>query len=78
MNIERRTSNIEHRIMNFVILKKSSEATSTIRQSSIVIRHSMKFHMSTGFGCQESGLRNPEIRTLEPSVTNNKLSDKAR
>ena len=30
----------------FYLLKKQSEATATIRQSLIFIRHSMKFHIS--------------------------------
>jgi hypothetical protein len=30
----------------FYLLNKQSEATTTIRQSSFIIRHSLKFHMS--------------------------------
>ena len=44
---ERRTSNIERPTSNnefYQFKKRLSEATSTIRQLSFVIRHSMKFH----------------------------------
>jgi len=41
-------TNVECRIKEFFLFyllkKEQSEATSTIRQSSIFIRHSMKFH----------------------------------
>jgi hypothetical protein len=40
----------------FYLLKEQSEATSTIRQSSIFIRHSMKFHVR----CPEGESLNPE------------------
>jgi hypothetical protein len=47
------TTNVELRNSFYFICKKEqSEATSTIRQSSIFIRHSMKFRLTT-----DSGLR---------------------
>jgi hypothetical protein len=38
----------------FIFLKEQSEATSTIRHSSIVIRHSIKLHISGAAG-QKNG-----------------------
>jgi len=40
MNVEHRTSNIEHRIRHSVYLIMTERSDSTIRQSSFVIRHS--------------------------------------
>jgi len=40
MNVEHRTYNVEHRIMYSVYFKKTERSDSTIRQSSIIIRHS--------------------------------------
>jgi len=39
MNVEHRTSNIEHRIMYWVNFKMIERSDSTIRQSTFVIRH---------------------------------------
>jgi len=47
MNVEHRTSNIEHRMMYSVYFKMTERSDSTIRQSTIVIRHSPKFQKST-------------------------------
>ena len=59
-NVECRMSIDECRIKEFCLFyllkKEQSEATSTIRQSSIIIRHSMKFHTSTASGRERSSL----------------------
>ena len=50
-------SNDEWRIKEFsllYLLNKQSEATTTIRQSSIIISHSLKFHKSGASG-QKNG-----------------------
>jgi len=46
MNVEHRTSNIEHRIMYSVHFKSTERSESIIRQSTFDIRHFMKFHKS--------------------------------
>ncbi|CAB1072226.1 hypothetical protein D1AOALGA4SA_1474 [Olavius algarvensis Delta 1 endosymbiont] len=40
MNVEHRTSNIEHRIMYSIYFNKTERSESTIRQSTFYIRHS--------------------------------------
>ncbi|CAB1084251.1 hypothetical protein D1AOALGA4SA_11778 [Olavius algarvensis Delta 1 endosymbiont] len=42
MNVEYRTSNIEHRIMYSVNFKTTERSDSTVRHSSFVICHFMK------------------------------------
>jgi len=52
----------------YLLKKEQSEATSTIRQSSIIIRHSMKFHTSAASGLkngQSDRKRNSEKANIE-------------
>jgi len=46
MNVEHRTSNIERRIMHSIYFKTTERSDSIICQSTLVIRHSPKFHKS--------------------------------
>jgi hypothetical protein len=55
------------------LLKEQSEATSTIRQSSIIIRHSMKFHMNAAAGLKSGQFnreRNLEKANIEYRIMN--------
>jgi len=57
MNIEHRTSNIEHRIMYSIYFKTTERSDSTpppADQSTFVIRHLPKFHKSGGLRLKDS------------------------
>jgi len=68
MNVEHRTSNIEHRIMCPVYFRTTEQSETTIRQSTFDIRHSNVSHEELVPWISDTRNPTPETRNLFSAI----------